>query len=293
MAVAGDASRRTRPLSIVLTRLNLGRFTPRALRTLGESRTRPPDPAKPSDTRPTTTKPCSTTIAGSVSSVPAVRDRRRRNRHPPLRLIGSASPAKRPPNLRSREVEPSNEVGVAVGGAKLGGGEQKSESRSESTATKNEKSHVPMMSRETPTAVDEGSTAGGSGSVSDTKPRLIRPRSPPTTRQSTVAGRVRWKSRKKFKLPAADFATTTRVKDMVVTRRRRRKSRKRVVSAAFLDGSEVSDGEQGTRGRGRGERRLGRPPRKKRRMSSSGDEVVYYTCATHTHVLIHFSYLST
>jgi hypothetical protein len=134
-----------------------------------------------------------------------------------------------------------------------------------------------------------GKKTDGSSCKTESTRVVVRRRSPPNTRQSTVAGRVRRQSRKcapATRKTAACLAAVRRVgiKDSscAVVKGRSRK-RKRMMSVSFLSGSDVGSEAEGARTKeeGEGRRKVGRPPlKKKRRLSSSAEEVRNLVCTS-------------
>ena len=129
-----------------------------------------------------------------------------------------------------------------------------------------------------------GGGCGGGGGLGGVRVKVPvnYPRSPPNTRQSTVAGRIRRRQSRKSVSATTAAVRRVKVKNRAATvlgarHRNKSKKRKRVVSAGFLDSSDGgSEADLVLKRRG-GEGRQGRgkpPPRKIRRLSSSsGDEV--------------------
>ena len=147
-------------------------------------------------------------------------------------------------------------------------------------------SEAPTAEQPHPTAesLPPGQVGGEKTSRKTERMRVVvRCRSPPNTRQSTVAGRVRRQSRK-CGPAAAHIAAVRRVRiknsSSAVVKGRKRK---RVMSVSFLSGSDVGSEAEGARTReaGEGRRKVGRPPlKKKRRLSSSAEEVRTYLVYT-------------
>ena len=139
------------------------------------------------------------------------------------------------------------------------------------------KSHPPAG----PVGVEKANSSGHRSGGVRTRLPFIPPRSPPKTRQSTVAGRVRRQARKLG--PASRFAAVRRVqiknsRPLVLGGRSRK--RRRVISASFLSGSDCGSEGEGALKRGEGEKRKrrGKPrAKRRRRLSSGGEEVVFCT----------------